>query len=127
MITHIILGLPGETADDLLSTVDHLNQIGTWGVKLQLLHILSDTDLATHYRNGSCAPLSQETYTDLVISCLERLSPDIVIHRLTGDGPAALLLAPLWSRNKRNVLNTLHHTMKQRSSWQGRLYERSYA
>ncbi len=122
VITHIILGLPGETADDLLSTVDHLNQIGTWGVKLQLLHILSGTDLASHYMMGDCAPLSQETYTDLVISCLERLSPDIVIHRLTGDGPAALLLAPLWSRNKRNVLNTLHHTMKQRSSWQGRLY-----
>ncbi len=127
VITHIILGLPGESADDLLSTIDHLNQIGTWGVKLQLLHILRDTDLAGLYEKGRCIPLSQESYTDLIISCLERLSPDIVIHRLTGDGPADLLLAPLWSRNKRHVLNTLHHTMKQRSSWQGRLYERSFS
>lgn len=127
VITHIILGLPGETPDDLLSTVDHLNQIGTWGVKLQLLHVLNGTDLAVLYETGSYTPLSQEIYTDLIISCLERLSPDIVIHRLTGDGPAALLLAPLWSRNKRNVLNTLHHTMKQRSSCQGRLYERFYS
>ena len=126
VITHIILGLPDETPDDMHATIDHLNQLGTWGVKLQLLHVLRGTDLARLYAQGRCCPLSQERYTDLIISCLEQLSPDIVIHRLTGDGPAALLLAPLSSLNKRNVLNTLHHTMKLRSSWQGRLYERSF-
>lgn len=127
VITHMILGLPGETQDDLAATIDHLNQIGTWGVKLQLLHILSGTDLAALYAQGQCPPLSQEAYIDLVIFCLERLAPDTVIHRLTGDGPRALLLAPLWSLDKRNVLNTIHHTMKLRASRQGRLYERSFS
>lgn len=125
-ITHMILGLPGETEEHLSATVDHLNQIGTWGVKLQLLHVLRDTALAPLYTRGDYMPLSLDAYIDLVIACLERLSPDIVIHRLTGDGPKSLLLAPLWSQDKRNVLNTLHHTMKLRAACQGRLYERHF-
>lgn len=121
VITHLILGLPGETEGHVLAAIDHVNQSGSWGVKLQLLHILSGTDLAALYEQGLCQPLSQESYTDLVISCLEHLDPNIVIHRLTGDGSRSLLLAPLWSLNKRNVLNTIHHTMKQRAAYQGRL------
>lgn len=127
IITHIILGLPGERKEHVLSTVDYINNSGTWGVKLQLLHILQGTDLALFYEQGSYQPLTQDAYTDLVIDCLEHLSPDIVVHRLTGDGPKDLLSAPLWSLDKRNVLNTLHHTMKKRASYQGRLYaERLY-
>lgn len=127
IITHIILGLPGETREHVLSTIDYLNNSGTWGVKLQLLHVLHGTDLALFYEQGRYQPLTQDDYTDLVIDCLEHLSPDIVVHRLTGDGPRDLLLAPLWSLDKRNVLNTLHHTMKTRASYQGRLYtERPY-
>lgn len=124
VITHVILGLPGETPADTLSTIDHLNQVGTWGVKLQLLHVLKHTDLSVLYEQGAYLPLTQDAYIDLVISCLEHLSPDVVIHRLTGDGPKETLLAPLWSLDKRNVLNTLHHTMKSCSSCQGRLYKR---
>lgn len=124
VITHIIIGLPGEGEEALLSTIDHLNQLGTWGVKLQLLHVLRDTALAGYYHDGSYTPLARDAYIDLVIACLEPLSPDIVIHRLTGDGPKDLLLAPLWSLDKRSVLNTLHHTMKLRAACQGRLYER---
>lgn len=124
VITHIIIGLPGEGEEALLSTIDHLNQLGTWGVKLQLLHVLRDTALAGYYFDGSYTPLARDAYIDLVIACLEHLSPDIVIHRLTGDGPKDLLLAPLWSLDKRSVLNTLHHTMKLRAACQGRLYER---
>lgn len=126
VITHVILGLPGETPTQTLATVDYLNRSGTWGIKLQLLHILRGTDLAALYEQGGYRPLSQPAYTELVISCLEHLSPDVVVHRLTGDGPAGLLLAPLWSLDKRNVLNTLHHTMKLRAACQGRLYERSF-
>lgn len=121
VITHVILGLPGEIKEHVLSTIDHLNNCGTWGVKLQLLHVLQDTDLATLYTQGNYHPLTQDAYTDLVIDCLEHLSPNIVIHRLTGDGPKNLLLAPSWSLDKRNVLNTLHHTMKLRNAYQGRL------
>lgn len=122
VITHMILGLPGELKEHALSTIDYLNSCHTHGVKLQLLHVLRGTDLETLYSQGRYQPLSQESYIDLVIDCLERLRPDIVVHRLTGDGPKELLSAPLWSLNKRNVLNTLHHTMKLRGAYQGRLY-----
>lgn len=127
IITHIILGLPGEGREHVLSTIDYINNSGNWGVKLQLLHVLRGTGLALLYDQDSYQPLTQDAYTDLVIDCLEHLSPDIVVHRLTGDGPKDLLLSPLWSLDKRNVLNTLHHTMKTRASYQGRLYtERLY-
>lgn len=126
IITHVILGLPQEIKEHTLSTINYLNQCGTWGVKLQLLHVLRGTDLAKLYEQGAYLPLSQDDYINLVIDCLERLAPDIVVHRLTGDGPRDLLLAPCWSLDKRNVLNTLHHTMKLRGAYQGRLIERLY-
>ena len=124
VVTHVILGLPGEIPEQMLQTIDHLNGIGTWGIKLQLLHVLRGTDLASLYEQGGYLPLSKETYISLLIRCLEHLSPDIVIHRLTGDGPKDLLLAPSWSLNKRDVLNTLHHTMKLQNARQGSHYER---
>ncbi|MCD7724039.1 MAG: TIGR01212 family radical SAM protein [Clostridiales bacterium] len=120
VITHIILGLPGETREHVLSTIAHLNDSGIQGIKLQLLHILKGTDLASLYQQGSYVPLTRQAYLELLIDCLEHLSPHIVVHRVTGDGPEDLLLAPLWSRNKRDVLNSLHHTMKLRAAFQGR-------
>ncbi len=124
VITHVILGLPGETPKQVLQTIAHLNAIGTWGIKLQLLHILKGTDLAPLYERGDYLPLSEEDYLSLLIRCLEHLSPEIVVHRLTGDGPRDLLLAPLWNLDKRHVLNTLHHTMKLQDTRQGSHYER---
>ena len=121
VIVHTILGLPGETFEDVYETVEYLNHMEIQGIKLQLLHILEGTDLAKIYRTDPFPVLTLEEYTDLVIGCLERLSPDITIHRLTGDGPKDLLIAPLWSSAKRTVLNHLHHEMKQRGSWQGKL------
>lgn len=127
IVTHVILGLPGENKEHMLSTVDYLNNSSIWGIKFQLLHVLRDTDLASLYEQGSYHPLSQNAYTELVIDCLEHLAPNIVVHRLTGDGSRDSLLAPRWSLDKRNVLNTLHHTMKKHASYQGRLYtERPY-
>jgi len=125
VITHVILGLPGETAEHMLCTISHLNSIGTWGIKLQLLHVLKGTDLAALYEQGTYVPLTRDVYLDLVIDCLEHLNPHTVVHRVTGDGPKDLLLAPLWSLNKRDVLNSLHHTMKRNNSYQGRLYSDS--
>lgn len=122
VITHLILGLPGENPEMLLQTIDHMNKIGTWGVKLQLLHVLNGTDLGTLYQSGQYQPLDKDTYLEDVIACIARLSPGIVIHRVTGDGPSDLLLAPMWSRNKRDVLNTLHHRLKQQNVYQGCLY-----
>ena len=122
VIVHTILGLPGESREDILQTISYLNHKDIQGIKLQLLHILKGTDLAEEYLSGAFQVYTMEEYLDLVISCLEHMSPDIVIHRLTGDGPRDLLLAPLWSSAKKTVLNTLHHECKVRQTWQGRLY-----
>ncbi|POP31200.1 TIGR01212 family radical SAM protein [Lactonifactor longoviformis] len=122
VIVHTILGLPGESREDILQTISYLNHRDIQGIKLQLLHILKGTDLAEEYLSGAFQVYTMEEYLDLVISCLEHLSPDIVIHRLTGDGPRDLLIAPRWSSAKKTVLNTLHHECKVRQTWQGRLY-----
>ena len=122
VIVHTILGLPGESREDILQTISYLNHKDIQGIKLQLLHILKGTDLAEEYLSGAFQVYTMEEYLDLVISCLEHMSPDIVLHRLTGDGPRDLLLAPLWSSAKKTVLNTLHHECKVRQTWQGRLY-----
>ena len=106
----------------MLDTVRYLNTLPVSGIKLQLLHILKHTDLAGLYEETSFHVLTLEEYTDLVISCLEVCRPDIIIHRLTGDGPKDLLLAPAWSSRKRQVLNTIHKELKQRNTWQGRLF-----
>ena len=122
VIVHTILGLPGESWEDILQTISYLNHRDIQGIKLQLLHILKGTDLAEEYLSGVFQVYTMEEYLDLVISCLEHLSPDIVIHRLTGDGPRDLLIAPRWSSAKKTVLNTLHHECKVRQTWQGWLY-----
>ena len=121
VIVHLILGLPGEDAGRVLQSVRYLNGCDIQGVKLPLLHILSGTDLAEFWRAHPFPVMTQEEYTLLLIDCLEHLRGDIVIHRLTGDGPSDLLLAPDWSRNKRSVLNGIHSAMKTRGAWQGRL------
>lgn len=120
VITHVILGLPGETKERILETIAYLNTMPIQGIKLQLLHILEHTDLASYYRSTGFHVLDEAEYVDLVIDCIEHLRPDITIHRLTGDGPKELLIAPLWSSAKRSVLNHIHHEMKQRNSWQGK-------
>ena len=121
-IVHVILGLPGEQKSSMYGTIEYLNNFAPFGIKLQLLHVLKNTDLATDYANGLFSTLEKDEYLDILIGCMERLSPEIVIHRVTGDGPKDLLIAPTWSLNKRDVLNSLHREMKQRNSYQGRLY-----
>lgn len=126
VIVHVILGLPGETKEMMLQTIDYLNTVHPFGVKLQLLHVLKHTDLADYYLAGRFRTLEQEEYLNLVAACLNHLSPDIVIHRVTGDGPKELLIAPKWSLAKRNVLNSLHKLMKDTGSYQGRDYTPSH-
>lgn len=126
VITHIILGLPGESQEDLLATIHYLNEQPVWGIKLQLLHILKGTDLGRLWERepSSCGSYpTLELYLDALINALEHLRPDMTIHRVTGDAPKDLLLFPLWSANKRLVLNSLHRQMKERGSFQGRYWE----
>lgn len=120
VIVHTILGLPGESRKDILETMEYLNGKDIQGIKLQLLHVLKGTDLALDYARGAFQVYEREEYLDLLIACLEHLDPSIVIHRMTGDGPKDLLIAPLWASRKREVLNLLHHQMKERQSFQGK-------
>lgn len=111
VITHVILGLPGETTDDIKETVSYVVKSGIDGIKLQLLHILEGTDLAEEYRQGEVRVLGFEEYIELVKECVDLIPPEIVIHRLTGDGDKKLLLAPEWSSNKKKVINRLRQEL----------------
>lgn len=120
VIVHTILCLPGESTEDMLHTIRYLNTRDIQGVKLQLLHILKGTDLADDYLAHPFALPEMEEYFELLGKCLAQLRPDIVIHRLTGDGPKSLLLAPLWTSNKRQVLNAMQAYFKAHDIWQGK-------
>lgn len=122
IIVHIIIGLPGEEKTLLLQTICYLGKLPLQGVKLQLLHVLKDTDLADYL--GTFPILTLEEYVSLVILCLEYLPPSFVIHRITGDGPRNLLLAPVWSKQKFHVMNQINQTLKEQNTWQGKYYNK---
>ncbi len=119
IVVHVILGLPGETKEQMLETIRYVGKSGVQGIKLQLLHVLRGTDLAADYQKGFFQTLSQEDYIDILLDCLEELPPSMVIHRLTGDGPKSLLLAPLWSGDKKRVLQAIRAEMVRRDLTQG--------
>ncbi len=122
VIVHTILGLPGEDEGRILATIQYLNRLHPFGIKLQLLHVLKGTDLADYYARGEFEVLTPSAYLQLLAKCLTHLAPDIVVHRVTGDGPKDLLIAPRFSLDKRNVLNSLHKYMRQANIYQGCAY-----
>ena len=122
IITHVILCLPGETMDDMLATIRYLNTLPIHGMKLQLLHILKHTDLADIFEQNPFLLPDMEEYFQILGKCICNLRPDIVIHRLTGDGPKSLLIAPLWTGNKRLVLNAMQIYLREHHIWQGKDY-----
>ena len=113
VVTHIILGLPGESADMMMETTRQAVAAGTDGVKLHLLHVLRGTDLALDYEAGKFETLSLEEYGEILKKCISVLPEHIVIHRLTGDGAKKDLIAPLWSADKKRVLNYLHKLLEK--------------
>ena len=108
IITHVILGLPGESREDMLESVRYVGDSGVQGIKLQLLHVLKGTDLEKDYKAGLFKCLTMEEYIDLIADSLDILPEDIIIHRMTGDGPKRILVAPEWSADKKRVLNELN-------------------
>lgn len=114
VITHVILGLPGESREQMLATVTYVGASGVQGVKLQLLHVLEGTDLAAEYRAGRVPVMELEEYAALVADCIALLPEDMVIHRITGDGDKRLLLAPMWSGDKKKVLYTIQSYIRQK-------------
>ncbi len=122
VIVHVILGLPYESREKMLQTVDYVGRSGADGIKLQLLHVLKDTDLENEYKSGKFEVLSMNEYIDILSECIEILPPDMVIHRLTGDGDKKLLVAPMWSTDKKVVLNAINRTFAENDIVQGKLY-----
>ena len=119
VITHLIIGLPGESREMLLDSVRYAGERSN-GVKLQLLHVLKDTDLCSDYLAGKFDVLSIEEYIELLCDCVEALPKNVVIHRLTGDGDKRLLVAPMWSADKKRVLNAINKAFRERNVTQGR-------
>ncbi len=122
-VVHMMLGLPGETPDQMVQTARYIGRSGAGGIKLQLLHVLEGTDLAPLWRAGKVPVMEPEAYCRVLAACVEALPPEMVIHRLTGDGPKRDLLAPLWTGNKKAVLNLVRqyfnqHDVRQGRSWQ---------
>lgn len=107
VITHLIIGLPGESREDILRSVKYVCDSGTDGIKLQLLHVLKGTDLEKDYREGRFEVLSEDEYIDILKECVSIIPRNVVVHRLTGDGDKKLLVAPLWSGNKKHVWNRI--------------------
>ena len=122
VITHVILGLPGETREMMLESVRYAGERSD-GVKLQLLHVLKNTDLQLDYEAGSFRTLTLDEYVDILCEAVELLPKDTVIHRLTGDGDKKLLIAPLWSADKKRVLNTINRAFRQRDVVQGKKFD----
>lgn len=124
IVVHLILGLPTEGISDIISSIHHINNLPVSGVKLQLLHILKHTDLADFYADKSnhFEALTLEEYTIILAECIENLRPDIVIHRMTGDGRKSELIAPLWSADKKRVLNYINQYFEKHNIIQGRKY-----
>lgn len=123
IIVHTIIGLPSEEKNGIIQTIKYLNTLPIQGIKLQLLHVLKDTDLATHYKIHPFWIPTLPEYLELLGSCIANLRPDIVIHRITGDGPKELLIEPQWTKNKRYVLNSITKYLKEQNIWQGKFYQ----
>lgn len=122
VVTHVILGLPGESRKEMLETVDFVANSGTQGIKLHLLHLLKDTKLVEMYNRGDFRLMEFDEYVETVVECIERIPADMVIHRITGDGPRDTLIGPRWSLKKFEVINAIDHLLMDKDTWQGKKF-----
>lgn len=123
VVVHMIIGLPGETPEMISKTAAYIGKSGADGIKLQLLHVLKGTDLAADFEHGLFKTLEMEEYIKIVENCIRRLPPQMTVHRLTGDGNPEFLIAPLWSTQKRRILNSMTKAFIRDKLVQGELYE----
>ena len=127
VVTHMIIGLPHETTEDMKNTARHIAEVHSDGIKLQLLHVLRGTALEKMYLENEFKTLTLDEYVDILCEILPILPPQTVIHRLTGDAPKSLLVSPLWSADKKNVLNTINRAFADRNVFEGSAYENTAA
>lgn len=123
VIVHMMIGLPGESGEDALETARYIGGSGADGIKIHLTHVLRGTDLEKEYNSGEFNCLSLEKYTDILVDCIEVLPTEMVIHRITGDGAKRDLIAPLWSGDKKRVLNNINKSLRDRDVEQGRNFK----
>ena len=126
VVTHVILGLPGESREEILETIRYVGNTQTWGIKLHSLYIQKDTDLYSYYLKNPFPIMTKDEYISLLVDGLTLLPPDMVIHRLTGDGQRELLYEPKWTLNKLGVLSSIDRELKIRQSYQGEKYKKVY-
>ncbi|MBY6839249.1 TIGR01212 family radical SAM protein [Clostridium botulinum] len=123
VVVHSILGLPGESQDDMLKTIDYIAHSGAQGIKLHLLHLMKDTKMVELYESGELQFLSQEDYIKLICKAVSMLPKEMVVHRLTGDAPRDLLIGPMWSLKKWEVLNAIDKTLEDNEIYQGKNFD----
>ncbi len=123
VVVHSILGLPGESQDDMLKTIDYIAHSGAQGIKLHLLHLMKDTKMVELYESGELQFLSQEDYIKLICKAVSMLPKEMVVHRLTGDAPRDLLIGPMWSLKKWEVLNAIDKTLEDNDIYQGKNFD----
>lgn len=122
VVTHVIFGLPGESREDMINTVKYVAGTGTWGIKFHLLYLMQGTKLVDFYNGGRLKFLEMDEYVNLIVRSIEMLPKDMVIHRLTGDSPRKLLIGPMWSLRKWEILNAIDDELAKQDVWQGNMY-----
>ncbi len=125
VVVHIINGFPNETESMMLETVEYLNRLDIQGIKIHMLHVMKNTALAKQYHEKPFNLLTKEAYVSIAVKQIERLNPNIIVHRLTGDSPKDLLIAPLWTLKKFVVLNDIDKKMRRQNTYQGKLYQQT--
>jgi len=120
VVVHDIIGLPGESKEDMIKTIDYIAHSGANGVKFHLLHLMKQTPMEKVYEKGELEFLSQEDYIELITRGITMIPKEMVVHRLTGDAPRELLIGPMWSLNKWEVLNSIDKALKDNDLWQGK-------
>lgn len=120
VVVHTIFGLPGETKEDMLKTVEYVAHSGAQGIKFHLLHLMKGTKMVEQYEKGELELLSQEDYIDLICKSISIIPPNMVVHRLTGDAPRETLIGPIWSLKKWEVLNAIDKALVDNDIWQGK-------
>lgn len=123
VVVHDILGLPGETKEDMINTIDYIAHSGAKGIKFHLLHLMKQTPMVKIYEKGKLEFLSQEDYIELITKGIAMLPEDMIVHRLTGDAPRELLIGPMWSLKKWEVLNSIDKALEENDLWQGKSFK----
>lgn len=123
VVVHTIFGLPGESKEDMLNTVDYVAHSGVQGVKFHLLHLMEETKMVEQYKSGELKLMTQEDYIDTICKAVTIIPEEMVVHRLTGDAPRELLIGPMWSLKKWEVLNAIDKALEDNDLWQGKNYK----